>query len=347
MYSRLVRDALYYGMPAARRGGVFIAAAARTGWPERLATAVALGAPRSDRADLDELKVLAIDFGISAHSLLLLERSSATTVFAFDRDGHPAGVLKRPRGGTAGVEREVAALQAVASSGLAPAYLGERLGWYAQEMIAAQPRMPTPISVAGAAGARWTAADDEAAAGITALATKSVSCGRPAELNDGVVERLFETGAIPDHLASVVGDALAEAARVDRRVVKHGDTSPQNCLYRESRLAGFVDWENARLDGAPGFDAWNACVALVEHGLALRRWNPEVAAAGFARAWHNSELVRMWRAAAASSCQASGVAGRDVITALEILFFARRAAQRIGTTSGAVSLRHLGVVCGL
>jgi aminoglycoside phosphotransferase (APT) family kinase protein len=134
-------------------------------------------------------------------------------------------------------------------------------------------------------------------------------------------------------------------------VLRHGDTSAQNCLFEEERLSGLVDWEIARPQGAPGFDILNAAVALLDHGVGLVNWSEDRAVTCFETAWKNSPFFDRARAAARESVEAAGATARDY-ERLEIAFFARRLASRLAdpdyyATGPASAARMLEIACAL
>jgi hypothetical protein len=146
----------------------------------------------------------------------------------------------------------------------------------------------------------------------------------------------------------VLAAAWRDVSGLERSVLRHGDTSAQNCLFLDGRLAGLVDWERAQQRGAPGFDAWNAALALLEHGLGLVRWSQTNVVHAFRDAW-----LGAWggeaRVAAAASVIAAGVPER-LVEPLEVVFFARRLGRRLArpdayATTPATAAEMLSLVC--
>jgi len=133
-------------------------------------------------------------------------------------------------------------------------------------------------------------------------------------------------------------------------VLRHGDTSPQNCLLgSDGRLVGIVDWEDAWSHALPGFDAWNAAVAYLERGLASSGFSEERLVRTFTAVQGQS---RFWPAAAAAGREAARAAGvaDEQLEALEVVFFGHRLIERLSEpelypTTDWAAARMLEVVC--
>ncbi len=133
-------------------------------------------------------------------------------------------------------------------------------------------------------------------------------------------------------------------------MLRHGDTSPQNCLYgSDGRLAGVVDWEDAWSHAAPGFDVWNAALAYLERGVAASGWSQERVVDAFRGVWGES---RYWRAAGAAGREAARAAGagEGQLDALEVAFFGHRLIERLQEpdmfpTTPWTAARMLEIVC--
>jgi hypothetical protein len=132
-------------------------------------------------------------------------------------------------------------------------------------------------------------------------------------------------------------------------VLRHRDTSPQNCLFESDRLAGLVDWENVSALGAPGFDVLNAAVAFLEHGVGLVRWSEDRVLQTFRAAWVEGRYGEGARAAAAESASGAGFP-ESLFGSLEIVFFGRRLGRRlasksISTTGPETAAKMLELAC--
>jgi hypothetical protein len=132
-------------------------------------------------------------------------------------------------------------------------------------------------------------------------------------------------------------------------VLRHRDTSPQNCLFEGDRSSALSIGRNAESCGAPGFDLWNAAVAWLEHSVGLTPWSHRHVLEVFRAAWGGSEFCACARESARESARAAGVSERR-LDALEVTFFGRRLGRRLETpeawaTGPQVSVEMLEVVC--
>lgn len=282
-------------------------------------------------------------------SLLELRRAAARTVFVFGDQARPLVVLKIP-GDAERVDREAAALRAVAAAAIAPRFLGQISEARVQEGLSGRPLRVEGVAANAAAGAGPSEAHVSLAAALERLASTTATPGQPEELNREGIEQALDRSSLTTRTRDLARAAARSIDRVEIAVVKHGDTSAQNCLFEDDRLVGLVDWETARLRGAPGFDAWNASLALFEHGLGLRKSTEESIRTAFRSAWGHSPYFHFWRAAARDNARAGGVA-EDLLDPLEICFFARRLEHRLerptGFATGAETAAHmLETVCG-
>jgi len=143
--------------------------------------------------------------------------------------------------------------------------------------------------------------------------------------------------------------AWADVRRSHSNVLRHRDTSPQNCLVLDGQLSGVVDWELAVPCGAPGFDVWNLALSYMEYGVGLTRWSQDLVVETFTRAWRDSPFWRDGRSAARRAALASGAAERD-LDALEVCYFGSRIGDRLlrpgwHATGPDTVARALRVVC--
>jgi hypothetical protein len=122
--------------------------------------------------------------------------------------------------------------------------------------------------------------------------------------------------------------AWRDVQRIDASVLRHHDTSPQNCLFTGDRLEGIVDWEWAETYGAPGADLWNAALGYAEYGIGLVRWSQEIVLEVFARGWRESPFWQTARADARRTATAGGVPDH-ALDSLEAVFFASRIGDRL------------------
>ena len=358
-YGRLMSQALRYGNPARRRFGRLHVAASKIGVPEGAALSFARLRPRqADPMLVDLLDALgarwpdiaARDPGlpsrVAAPSVLALERSAGLTVFVFGEGADPLVVLKLREADDSALALEARALTEAEGTGAAPRYLGSVDRARAQEALKGAPLLVRPVTPAGAAGLRWEEPHDGMGRALVALAHKTAHDAAPQELS-GQLQAAVE--AVEGNPGRLVRAALGDLRGRRSAVLRHGDTSAQNSIVSDDRLAGFVDWELARFDGAPGFDMWNAAVAFVDHGVGLVRWSQERALASFKKAWMRSELFDEARKQARAAASAAGVPP-DAHDKLEVAFFARRLASRLArpdhyATGPRVALEMLEFVC--
>src|SRR6266545_4508649 len=326
LYAELTAQALRHGLPA-RRGGL-LAATARLGLPRALVAAVSRRFPRRRRPELDDLldEIAAAWPGLAERSsrlpgeppslsALALHRAAGLTVFVLGGEECPLLVAKLA-GNRKLLESERAALQRAGPVHIAPRYLGEVGGAYVQEGLRGKALAIPPIDAL-----LWNARLSE-----LALARLEGSARRAVEA------------------------AWRDVQRLEVSVLQHGDTSAQNCLFEDERLTGLVDWERARQRGVPGFDLWNAALALLEHSVGLRRWSQERMLVAFRDHWLGAWGASA-RAAAADSATAAGVP-ESMLGPLEVVFFARRLGRRLASpdsyaTTPATAARMLELACAL
>lgn len=359
-YAGLVKQAFRYGSPARRRLGPLAAAAARAGLPPRRLIERASRFGSTERPDLDRLKEQLTALWATLReagprlpddapplSVVELQRASARTVLVFGTTPQPLLVVKFAHPGER-VLNEVAALQR-ADGRIAPRYLGRVADGHVQEGIPGEALRVDPVTPSSAANASWSPAHEALGRGLVELAGATALRQRPAELGGGFVEAADHAALTPDARRRAA-QAVRSLERFERAVLKHGDTSPQNCLFVGDSLQGLVDWETARLAGAPGFDVMNNALALLEHGIGLTRWNDERLTAAFEAAWLRAPLFHHARSMTMQAAEAAG-AGEGEQEALVVAFFVRRLAHRLEhphmfATGPAVARRMLETVCG-
>ena len=337
-YARLVSQALRYGNPARRRFGAVYVLAARTGVPERPVATLLRAARRTIDRDLESLasavEAAWPDLYRSARSLpevaprlstLALQRSAGRTVFVFGAGPEPFLVCKVPAGDRARFEAEARALELAAPAGAGPLHLGSVAGAFVQEAVPGAPLRVAPLAPHNAVDLHWGPEHEGMTGALVNLAQKTRHAATPQELNPDVTRAAEK---LDGATGRVLRSALADLGTLERSVLRHGDTSPQNCMVDAGRFQAFVDWELARFDGAPGFDIWNAAVACVDHGVGLVRWSEDRALSSFKKAWNGSRFFDRARAAARLSALAAGVP-EAAHEKLETAFFGRRLASRL------------------
>lgn len=357
----LAADSLRYGLPAAQRWGPARAAVGRHSGATRVLARLLAAAPRRERDDLDALRSALLDaWELLRDSaprlperpptlrLLSLERSAARTVLAFGDRPHPLLVAKVPAPGDERALAESQVLAAVAAAGIAPRPLGEVGGALVQEGLPGRALRVEPLSPRRAQTLAWPAQLAAASAGVGAVATATRRPTRPAaDLDD--LERAAASTALPAGAAVAVQAASRRLADLQVSVLRHGDLSPQNILMDDDELVGFVDWELAIHEGAPGFDVWHAALSWLEHGVGLQRWAQDVVASAVTSAWRDTHFGKGVRVAATSAVISAGV-DASLVDDLEVAFFARRWMRRHdGTRShpvtAATAARVLEAVC--
>lgn len=358
----LIRQTLRYGMPARRYGPVGAWAITRA-LPARAVEAALRPRRRRERPELDRLldDVAAAWDMLSAASVrlpskvparltaLALQRRAAETVFVFGEGDSPLVVCKTPRDGSETLELEENALREAEPASVAPRSLGRVKDAFVQEALPGAPLEVDPVTPDNAGALPWRSEHAQLAQGLLRLAETTIRSGPPQELRSGVREAL-ENARLAGDVARVALSALNDLAHFDIAILRHGDTSAQNCLFDDGNFTGLVDWEIARPQGAPAFDILNAAVALIDHGVGLVRWSEERAIRSFTSAWQSSEFFQGARAAARSTTLAAGASDADH-DKLEIAFFARRLASRAASPSSyatgpAAAARMLEVACG-
>lgn len=351
LYARLAAQALRHGLPA-RRGGRLLAATARLGLPRPVVAALGRRFPRRHRPDLDDLlaeietawpllveRSSRLPSEPSPLSALALQRAASLTVFVLGNGERPLLVAKLP-GKKKLLEAERAALERAAPVEIAPRYLGEVGGAYVQEGLPGN-ALPIPRLER----LHWDGRLSQLAGSLARLAAATVQAEPPEELAVPVELALTRLDG-PAGLA--LEAAWRDVQRVEVSVLQHGDTSAQNCLFADGHFSGLVDWERADGRGVPGFDVWNAALALLEHSVGLSRWSQERVLAGFRDHWLGA-WGRSAREAAAESTSAAGVP-ESLLGALETVFFARRLGRRLArpeayATTPETAAQMLELIC--
>jgi hypothetical protein len=339
-YAALIDQAMRYRMPARKRFGRAAAAVGRQGVPSRRLVAASLGAlPRHQHPDIDRLledvagawpelarrsrRPLPSPSSLSA---LAVRRSAALTVFVFGHEPDPLLVLKLPSPGDDRVDREAAALLEAEPAGVSPRSLGRVGDARVQEALDGAPLRLEPVAPEGASRLRWgsclaaLATSARPVARVTAKPVASCELGAP-------LATAVEYPGLDGRTMRTLRAAARDLKGLSVSVLRHGDASAQNCLFRGQRLTGLVDWEAASSTGAPGFDVLNSAMAYIDHGVGLVRWSDELVLESFETAWRESTFFRGARAAADDAARAGGVPER-YLEPLAVGFFANRLGRR-------------------
>ena len=361
-YTAVIGQALRYGLPASRTPGALWALAGRVGLPEAALAAVIRRLPARPQPELDELVRSARqswpDLAARSSALpgsppdglsvLALERAAALTVFLFGDEPRPLLVLKVPARDDRRVDLEADSLREVEAAGAAPRFLGRLGEARVQEGLPGAPLRVEPLTPGGAARFTWSPTLDDVADGIGRLGAATVKSGPPDDIAGRMDMSLAHEG-LDGRSRRALGAAWADVRRSGSSVLRHRDTSPQNCLVLDGRLSGVVDWELAVPRGGPGFDVWNLALSYMEYGVGLTRWSQDLVVETFTRAWRDSPFWRDGRAAARRAALAGGAAERD-LDALEVCYFGSRIGDRLlrpgwHATGPDTVARALRVVC--
>jgi hypothetical protein len=340
--ARLLDAELNHGMPAQRRLGRVLSAAGRRRLPTRLMGQLVRVRRRRPRPDLDDLlgQVAAAWPDLAARTdrlpatapllgCALVERSAVDMVFVFGEGELPLLVLKRALGerSLAGLQRERAALVALAGHGLAPLHLGEVGGHWVQEALPGLPLRLSPVRPGNAPTLLRPApfADlDRALEGIAALTA------RPGPPPETLVALLGRAAAHPlsPTAGRAVASAIVERERLGVTVLQHQDVSAQNWIVDGQQLSGLIDWETCSPTGTPGIDSVEAAVSVLEHGIALERWSDELVVEVFGPAWESSAYFEGTREATARAVQAAGLAA-GLAEPFTVAYFAGRLGRKL------------------
>jgi len=261
----------------------------------------------------------------------MLKRRAANTTFVFGDGPQPLIVCKVAHGPVASLENEDAALREAEPSGIAPRSLGKIGEMFVQQALAGAPLEVAAVTVQSAQHLRWKPEHRKLAGALVRLAETTRRPGAPREFSPDIAGAL-DGSDLPRKARAIARGALRDLERFDLSILRHGDTSAQNCLFDDGELTGLVDWEIARPQGAPGFDTLNSAIALLDHGVGLVRWSEERALECFRSAWQRSSFFDDARAAARDATRAAGASDQDY-ERLEVAFFARRLASRIARPS--------------
>ncbi len=343
-YASLITQSLRFGLPARRRMGPLLAFVARRSPPQApLALGLRAVARQQQRSDLDRLLDALVERWpelTAGHetlpgeppplSALVLQRRAALTLFAFGQRPAPLMVLKVPAPGDTRVEHEVNALRVAGPAGLGPRPLGQVAEGWVQEALEGDPLRVEPLSPAGARRLGWPPLMEELAHALTRLGEASRRRASPDELRRPL-ERALADGAIGSTARRLLAAAWRDLRQLDVAVLRHRDTSPQNCLFSEGRFVGLVDWEDAAPLGAPGYDTLNAALSYLDLGVGLQRWSEALLLECFTSAWAG-EFGHRAREAARASASAAGVPER-LLEPLELAFFGWRIGRRLDNPS--------------
>lgn len=336
--------------------------AARHPPPESLLTGVLRRLPLSPRPDVDRLlgevrsswDVLARR---SEHlppepvqlSALALLRSAGLTVFVFGESERPLLVLKVPSDRGRGPSVEASALREAGPAGVAPRALGMVGAAYVQEAIPGRPLPLEAVEPGSAAELRWSEHHRELTRGLARLAETTAKRGFAEELRQPV-EAALAQATLSARCRRVLTAAWRDVARLDVAVLRHHDTSAENCLFADGRLSGIIDWEHAETCGAPGVDVLNTAISYMELGVGLSRWSERRAVEALRASWGASEFWREARAAVRSTAVAGG-APESASEALEVVFFGLRIGERLAAprvvhpTGLVTAAEQLEIVC--
>lgn len=361
-YTAVIGQAIRYGLPASRTPGPMWALAGRIGIPEAALAEGIRWLPARPRPELDEFVATArADWPTLASratslpesppprmSVLALQRAAALTIFLFGDGPSPLVVLKVPAADDPRVDWEADALREVEAAEAAPRYLGRLGEARVQEGLAGEPLRVEPLTPRDAATFAWSPTLDDVADGIARLGAATVQSSAPDQAADRMDLSIAYEG-LDAGTRRALSAAWADVRRSGSSVLRHRDTSPQNCLVSDGRLTGVVDWELAAPRGAPGFDVWNLALSYMEFGVGLTRWSQDLVVETFTRAWHDSPFWRDGRAAARRAALAGGAAERD-LDALEVCYFGSRIGDRLlrpgwHPTRPDTVARALRVVC--
>jgi hypothetical protein len=339
--ARMMVDTLRYGMPARRRFGPALALAAR--WrmppPGALVPLLRRASPRP-RPDLDAVvaSVIADWPALAAESAgvlpaappdlsaLALTRSSGLLVFLFGTAPSPLVLAKLPVTGAERIDNEIAALRAAAPAGLAPRYLGRAGEAFVQTGVAGRPLTVPPVTPGRAGALPWVPAQEQMADALARLAATTAHPA-PAVGLTADLDTVLDWGGLSSRARRAVQAVRGDVGRVQVEVLRHGDTSAQNCLVAGGRFSGLVDWELAE-GGVPGFDVLQGALAQMEHGVGLVRWSQELVLSSFREAWDTAPLFAGARRGQSRAAVAAGVP-EPVAERMDVAFLARRLACRL------------------
>ena len=360
-YARLLRDAVRVRRPARGRFAPLWSLAARHGLPEALLARSARRFPRRPRPDLDELmatvrgawpELAARSERLPASpprlSTVSLERPAGRIVFILGESAEPLVVLKVPASGRGRIAAEAEMLTAVEAARVAPRFLGRLDGAWAQEALAGCPLTVQPVGPATAGALGWSQPLGELASAFVRLSEATASREAPIDFVPHL-DRALADPSLSARCRALVAAARRDVATLGVSVVRHRDPTVENCLFRDGRLEGLIDWEWASRGGAPGFDLWSAALLRLEASVGLARWSQERFLDAFGTAWAQAPFFHAARAGARTAARAAGVEER-YLDSLEVAFFGGRLGRRLGgehewAVSAETAAAMLELVC--
>ena len=267
--------------------------------------------------------------------ILVLERAVARTVFLFIGQPTPSYVAKIPRGSSETLELEASSLGAAAKTDepVAPRFLGRAAGAWVQEGLRGAPLLVEAIRPENAGALVWPERLETLTERLADLGRATAAPARPSSGFIAFLERAATYELLSESARARVSQAATELKDLEVGVLKHSDTSPQNCLFEGPKLTGLVDWEMAEIGGAPAFDVYNAAVSYLEHGIGLVRWDEEEVVSALVGSWSGSAFFEGARDAAQRAARTAGVPD-ELLGSLEVAFFARRLARRMDDPTG-------------
>jgi hypothetical protein len=339
-FLRIAADNLNHGFPAARSHPLIWKLLAANAPRAHLLGPLLRMLPRRRRPELDDLldELSGLWDRLAQGSARLpaappplhavaMERRAGRTVIVLGDSPTPLLVAKLPRAQPRKVDHESRALSRAAPAGVSPRFLLTIGDARVQEALEGAPQRLPPLSLESAPRLEWPAHLDQLTEALSRLARETLEKRPPSELRVPI-ERALADAPINSVSRRLLSAAWHDVSRLPASVLRHGDTSPQNCLYSGGRLVGLIDWESAVFEGAPGFDALNAALAYLYCSLGLVAWSDDVAAEGFAAAWRESPFGRQAEASFTRLATDCGVPERW-LESLEIAFFGLGLGRRL------------------
>ena len=259
-------------------------------------------------------------------SALVVQRRSGRYVFVLGGSRHPLLLLKPGRPGGAAGPRGRRPRRGRAAPASRPRRLPSVAGMSVRR---ACPGRPLWVLAPGRPG--WSA-------GLRRGVRRPRSRARPGRRADGRPGRprpgpLPRRGLGPASRRRAPPRSLGAARRdlrgLDAVSLQHRDLSRAELAgRRRRRSSGWWTGRPPHLGGVPGHDALQAAVALLEHGVALRRWSQDDVVRTFREAWHDEPLfvrARTWH----RECVRAATGSERLADPLVVAFFARRLGRRI------------------
>lgn len=363
-YVTIISEALRYGMPSRRRGGRALSLVARRGaLPKSLIARSLLSLRTTEEPEIDRLvgivrrrwstlTALTDRLPVSPPQLhaLALHRSIGLTVFLFGAGDAPLLVLKVPTVQDERMDVETRALKEAEPASVAPRSLGSVDEAYLQEGIEGSPLEVQPLGPEDASALRWTERHHELSLALARLGERTAKRGSAVELGDDRIDALRDDLCLSQATRRIASAAWHEARRLNVAVLRHVDTSAQNCLFsRSGAFAALVDWESARSFGAPTWDVWNSAISYLEHSVGLKRWSGERVAETFRASYEGSQFWIGARSAASAAAEAALVPA-ELVEPLEVAFHASRLGRLLAdpqafATGVPAARRMLEIVC--